>query len=147
MSISYPSPSLRYLGALSGAAILGLALGLAGSGARGAERAPSPAPSHSTRDLGKPAATGLETCPGSSAPSSNAGARDAATGSGPGLTAGSRGTPAAGRAHPNVTGKASERPAGNRVPRRSGDGRAVPPAPLEEPRRGGVGTLIGISLA
>jgi hypothetical protein len=30
--------------------------------------------------------------------------------------------------------------------RRSGD-RVVPPAPIEEPRRGGVGTLIGITFA
>lgn len=141
MPNSYPS-NMRLLVTLGGVPLLALVLSTAAPVAQAADRTPSPAPSHSTRDLGHPAATGLETCPngGTSArPATGTQAHDAAPASP------STGTPAV--THTQSRDKTAERGGGTRLPRRSGDGRVMPPAPVEEPRRGGVGTLIGISFA
>jgi hypothetical protein len=152
MSSSYPSRSSRGIGILAAIPLLALAVSASALVARAAERAASPAPSHSTRDIGRPASTGLEPCQsGCSGPASVSSApatagTPASAPSGDGLSAtGARTAPSA-APQVNTRGKASERDAAKRWFRRS-DGRVVPPAPLEEPRRGGVGTLIGITFA
>lgn len=136
MPNSYPSRSTRTLAILSGITLL-VALCAA---ARAGDRSPSPAPSHSTRDLGHPAATGLETCPSnsSSKPTTAGGAAHDAASTTP--------TPASAHSQSPTRDKTAERGGGSRL-KRSGEGRVAPRAPLEEPRRGGVGTLIGISFA
>ena len=148
MFSSYPSRSSRRIGVLAGIPLLVLAITASALYARAAERAASPAPSHSTRDIGRPASTGLEPCQsgcsGTTSTPSTAGAPASAP-SGDALT-GSRAAPSTAPAQVNTRGKATERDAAKRWFRRS-DGRVVPPAPLEEPRRGGVGTLIGITFA
>lgn len=149
MSSSYPSRSSRGIGILAAIPLLALAMSVSALVARAAERAASPAPSHSTRDIGRPASTGLEPCQsgcsGTTSAPSTAGTSTSAP-SGDGLSAtGARTAPSA-TPQVNTRGKASERDAAKRWFRRS-DGRVVPPAPLEEPRRGGVGTLIGITFA
>jgi len=129
---------------------LALVLGAGELHARSAERTASPAPTHSTRDLGHPASTGLETCPsgsGGSTSPANATSTPAPAPGGEDLSATGRSTPAAPQTQTNTHGKATERAGAKRWFRRSSDGRVVPPAPLEEPRRGGVGTLIGITFA
>src|SRR5262245_13875137 len=146
MLSSYPSRSSRRIGVLAGIPLLVLAA--TALDARAAERAASPAPSHSTRDIGRPASTGLEPCQsgcsGTTSAPSTAGTPVSAP-SGDAFT-GSRTTPSTAPAQVNTRGKATERDAAKRWFRRT-DGRVVPPAPLEEPRRGGVGTLIGITFA
>ena len=154
MSSSYPSRSSRRIGILAGIPLLVVATSAMALHARAAERAASPAPSHSTRDIGRPASTGLEPCQSGCSGTTSAPATPGATTSTPtsapngdGLSAtGARTAPAAGTPRVNTRGKATERDAAKRWFRRS-DGRVVPPAPLEEPRRGGVGTLIGITFA
>lgn len=144
MSSSYPSRSNRRIGILAGISLLVLAV--SASGLYAAERAASPAPSHSTRDIGHPATTGLEPCQSGCSGTTTAAPTPTTTPSGDGLSAtGARTAPSAQR-QVNTRGKATERDAAKRWFRRS-DGRVVPPAPLEEPRRGGVGTLIGITFA
>jgi hypothetical protein len=150
MSSSYPSRSSRRAGILAGIPLFVLAMSAGAFHARAAERAASAGPSHSTRDIGRPASTGLEPCQsgcsGTTPAPSTAGAPASAP-SGDGLSAtGAHSSPAAGTPQVNTRGKATERDAAKRWFRRS-DGRVVPPAPLEEPRRGGVGTLIGITFA
>ena len=150
MSSSYPSRSSRRIRILAGTPLFVLAMSAGALDARAAERAASPAPSHSTRDIGRPASTGLEPCQsgcsGTTSAPSTAGTPTSAP-SGDGLsTTSARTTPSAGTPQVNTRGKATERDAAKRWFRRS-DGRVVPPAPLEEPRRGGVGTLIGITFA
>lgn len=156
MFSSYPSRSTRHSEILAGISLLVLAMSASAFDARAAERAASPAPSHSTRDIGRPASTGLEPCQSgcsgtttNSAPSTTGAATSAPANApgGDGLSAtGARSTPSAATPQGNTRGKAAERDAAKRWFRRS-DGRVVPPAPLEEPRRGGVGTLIGITFA
>jgi len=146
MSSSYPSRSTRHIGILAGIPLLVLAM--SASGLFAAERAASPAPSHSTRDIGHPASTGLEPCQSGCSGTTTATptTTPAPSPGGEGLSAtGARTAPTA-QPQVNTRGKASERDAAKRWFRRS-DGRVVPPAPLEEPRRGGVGTLIGITFA
>lgn len=145
MSTSYPRPSKRRLATLSGIPLLALMLCASAPAARAADRSPSPAPAHSTRDLGHPAATGLEApsgCASTTKPAAPATAHDAAP-----ATPGTGSTPAAVHSQSNPRDKASQQGGGSRLFRRSGDGRVVPRAPIEEPRRGGVGTLIGITFA
>jgi|SRR5262245_17678960 len=147
MSSSNLSRSMRRIGVLSGGSLLLLAVAAGNPYAR--ERSASAAPSHSTRDIGHPASTGLEPCTsGCSGTTSTPSAAPAPAGTptGDGLSAGSRTAPSV-TPPQNTRGKATERNGGKRLFRRSGDGRVVPPAPLEEPRRGGVGTLIGITFA
>jgi len=146
MSSSYPSRSNPRIGMLAGIPLLVLAM--SASALYAAEHAASPAPSHSTRDIGKPASTGLEpcqsNCSGTTTATSTATPTPAPNGDGLSATGG-RTAPSA-QPQANTRGKATERDAAKRWFRRS-DGRVVPPAPLEEPRRGGVGTLIGITFA
>jgi hypothetical protein len=134
----------QHLTALSVIPVLALTLGAGELHARSIER-PGTA---CARDCGGPAATGLEpaTTTQSAKPASSDQAAPATPAEDPALTAGSRTAPAATRAPAPPRGKASTKPTGNRPMRRSGD-RVVPPAPIEEPRRGGVGTLIGITFA
>jgi len=143
MPNSYPS-NVRQLAALGGILLLALVLTTGTSAAQAADRTPSPAPSHSTRDLGHPAATGLETCPGSGAAAKPAAGTQAHDGA---VAPPGSGTPAASHSQASPRDKAVERGGGSRLLRRSGDGRVAPRAPIEEPRRGGVGTLIGITFA
>jgi hypothetical protein len=142
MPNSYPS-NARQLATWGGIPLLALVLTTGTPAAKAADRTPSPAPTHSTRDLGHPAATGLETCPGSGAAAKPAGAQAHDGAPAPP----SSGTPAASHSQASPRDKAAEHGGGSRLLRRSGDGRVAPRAPIEEPRRGGVGTLIGITFA
>jgi hypothetical protein len=131
----------RQLVTRGGIPLLVLVLTASVPSARAADRtpSPSPAPAHSTRDLGHPAATGLEPCPGSGTATKPA--APAAT------TPGAPGAQPHDVAPANPRDKSAERGGGSRLLRRSGDGRVMPRAPIEEPRRGGVGMLIGITFA
>ena len=145
MSTSYPRPMKRRLATLCGIPLLAFVLCANVPAARAADRTPSPAPAHSTRDLGHPAATGLEApsnCGSTTKPAAPATAHDVAP-----ATPVNGSTPGAAHSQTNPRDKASQQGGGSRLFRRSGDGRVVPRAPLEEPRRGGVGTLIGITFA
>src|SRR5262245_19713521 len=115
MLSSYPSRSSRRIGVLAGIPLLVLAA--TALDARAAERAASPAPSHSTRDIGKPASTGLEPCQsgcsGATSAPASAGT-PTSTPNGDGLSAtGARTAPSA-QPQVNTRGKASERDAAKR---------------------------------
>ena len=145
MSNSYPRPTKRQLATLSGIPLLVLMLGV--PAALAADHAPSPAPAHSTRDLGHPAATGLEPCPSGGAPSAKPATQGSQAHDAAPATPSTGSAPAAAHSQANPRDKATQQGGGSRQFRRSGDGRVAPRAPLEEPRRGGVGTLIGITFA
>ena len=149
MPSSYPRRSIRQSRILAGIPLVVLALGVGEIQARSAERAASPAPSHSTRDLGHPASTGLEPCTSGSTTATTpaaGGQAPAAPASDEDLTATGSRSPASAQPQANTRGKGAVRDGGKRWFRRN-DVRVVPPVPLEEPRRGGVGTLIGITFA
>lgn len=153
MPTSNPSRHVWHIGAVGGIPLLALALGAGDLDARSLERTSG---TRAARDCGGQAATGMETCAGTTAAQNTAPgvatscgqASPSAPSQDPGLSvAGPRPAPAAGRTPAQTRGKASAKPGGNRLMRRSGDGRVAPPTQSDEPRRGGVGTLIGITFA
>jgi hypothetical protein len=62
-------------------------------------------------------------------------------------TTGSREMTAAGRPAPEARARSGDRRGGARVGKPAGDGRMPPRSKSGEPRRGGVGALIGITFA
>jgi hypothetical protein len=157
MRTSHTSGTVRRLAALGGIPILALVLGAGDLTARPAERGvhsgtPAPARRAGGRravertlptDMSEPA-TRCGTGGGSADATNDPVAPPPPSAPPP---AGSREITAAGRAAPEVRGRTGDRRGNTRAGKPAGDGRILPRSKSGDPRRGGVGALIGITFA